>query len=165
MNRWARIERFKIEQRTGESLFSGMNPLDTPPEYLDFVLTDKEGVANTSVLYHGGRLLLLEEGHCLRQQALDVCALAGAHERTEFRATSMETLRQMVAAGVGVTLMPLLAVKPPMAETGNVVIRPFEEPAPSRTIALAWRSSSALSGFLSKLAGSLKKLPPALLDY
>jgi LysR family hydrogen peroxide-inducible transcriptional activator len=110
-------------------------------------------------------LLLLEEGHCLREHALEVCALSGAHERVDFHATSMETLRQMVAAGVGVTLMPLLAVKPPMAETGNVVIRPFEEPAPSRTIALAWRSSSALSGFLSKLAGSLKKLPPALLDY
>jgi carotenoid cleavage dioxygenase-like enzyme len=63
MNRWARTARFKIEQSTGESLFSGMNPLLTPPEYLDFVLTDKEGVANTSVLYHGDRLLLLEEGH------------------------------------------------------------------------------------------------------
>jgi carotenoid cleavage dioxygenase len=62
-NRWARTERFRIEQRTGESLFSGINPLLTPPEYLDFVLTDKEGVANTSVIYHGGRLLLLEEGH------------------------------------------------------------------------------------------------------
>jgi len=62
-NRWARTERFKIEQRTGESLFSGINPLLTPSEYLDFVLTDKEGVANTSVIYHGDRLLLLEEGH------------------------------------------------------------------------------------------------------
>lgn len=108
-------------------------------------------------------LLLLEEGHCLREHALEVCALSGAHERVDFHATSMETLRQMVAAGVGVTLMPLLAVKPPIAETGNVVIRPFEEPAPSRTIALVWRSSSALSGFLTKLARSLKKLPPALL--
>ncbi len=63
MNRWARTERFKIEQRVGESLFSGLNPLETDPKYLDFVLTDPEGVANTSVLYHGGRLLLLEEGH------------------------------------------------------------------------------------------------------
>ncbi|MEH6567702.1 MAG: carotenoid oxygenase family protein [Halioglobus sp.] len=62
-NRWARTERFKIEQRTGESLFSGMNPLDTDPEYLDFVLTDKEGVANTSIVLHGDRMLLLEEGH------------------------------------------------------------------------------------------------------
>ncbi|GAB5451940.1 MAG: carotenoid oxygenase family protein [Halioglobus sp.] len=63
MNRWARTARFNIERETQRSLFSGMNPLDTPPEYLDFVLNDKEGVANTSVVYHGGRLLLLEEGH------------------------------------------------------------------------------------------------------
>ena len=62
-NRWARTERFKIERRVGESMFSGLNPLDTDPKYLDFVLTDKEGVANTSVVHHGGRLLLLEEGH------------------------------------------------------------------------------------------------------
>jgi len=62
-NRWARTERFRLERRVGESLFSGMNPLDTPPEYLDFVLTDKEGVANTSIVMHGGRMLLLEEGH------------------------------------------------------------------------------------------------------
>lgn len=63
MNRWARTERFKIEKRLDGSYFSGMNPLDTDPRLLDFVLTDKEGVANTSVIYHGGRLLLLEEGH------------------------------------------------------------------------------------------------------
>jgi carotenoid cleavage dioxygenase len=63
MNRWAKTARFKIEQQTGESLFSGMNPLATPPEYLDFVLTDKEGVANTSIVHHGGKMLLLEEGH------------------------------------------------------------------------------------------------------
>jgi LysR family hydrogen peroxide-inducible transcriptional activator len=110
-------------------------------------------------------LLLLEEGHCLREHALEVCALAGAHERVDFHATSMETLRQMVAAGVGVTLMPLLSVKPPIAETENVVIRRFADPAPSRTIALVWRSSSALSAFLVELADSLKQLPPRLLDY
>lgn len=111
----------------------------------------------------GVELLLLEEGHCLREHALEVCALAGAHERVDFHATSMETLRQMVAAGVGVTLMPLLAVKPPIAKTGNVVLRPFTDPAPNRTIALVWRSSSALSGFLRELAARLRDLPPALL--
>ena len=110
-------------------------------------------------------LLLLEEGHCLREHALEVCALAGAHERVDFHATSMETLRQMVAAGVGVTLMPLLSVKPPIAETENVVIRRFAKPAPSRTIALVWRSSSALSGFLVELAEALKVLPPKLLQF
>ena len=60
------------------------------------------------------RLLLLEDGHCLRDQALDVCQLAGAGEKDGFRATSLETLRQMVAANVGMTLLPMLAVKPPV---------------------------------------------------
>ena len=58
-------------------------------------------------------LLLLEDGHCLRDQALDVCRLSGANEKSGFRATSLETLRQMVAAGVGVTLLPALSVQAP----------------------------------------------------
>lgn len=129
----------------------------------DHALVNKETITIDDL--QGAELLLLDEGHCLRDHALEVCALADAHERVDFHATSMETLRQMVAAGVGVTLMPLLAVKPPIAKTGNVAIRPFVEPVPSRTIALVWRSSSALSGFLAELAGSLKTLPPALLKY
>jgi LysR family hydrogen peroxide-inducible transcriptional activator len=112
---------------------------------------------------NGAELLLLEEGHCLRDHALEVCALADAHERVDFHATSMETLRQMVAADVGITLMPMLAVKPPIAVTENVTIRYFEEPVPSRTIALVWRGSSALSSFLQEMAVCLKDLPPDLL--
>ena len=54
-------------------------------------------------------MLLLEDGHCLRDQALAVCARSGVREKQDFRATSIETLRQMVAAGVGVTLLPTLA--------------------------------------------------------
>ena len=108
-------------------------------------------------------LLLLEEGHCLREHALEVCTLAGARERVDFHATSMETLRQMVAAEVGVTLMPLLAVQPPIAKTDNVTIRPFAQPAPSRTLALVWRASSALSGFLVEFSEHLKNIPPGLL--
>jgi LysR family hydrogen peroxide-inducible transcriptional activator len=112
----------------------------------------------------GAELLLLEEGHCLRDHALEVCALADAHERVDFHATSMETLRQMVAADVGITLMPLLAVKPPIAATPNVVLRKFAEPVPNRTVAMIWRNSSALSGFLREFAESLKALPPELLE-
>jgi len=112
----------------------------------------------------GEELLLLEEGHCLRQHALAVCALAGAHERLDFHATSMETLRQMVAANAGVTLMPVLSVKPPIPSTDNIALRPFESPAPSRTIALVWRSSSPLGGFLRKLAVHLKVNPALLLE-
>ena len=111
----------------------------------------------------GEELLLLEEGHCLRQQALAVCELAGAHERVDFHATSMETLRQMVAANAGVTLMPVLSVKPPIPATENIVLRPFAEPAPNRTIALVWRNSSPLGGFLRKLAECLKVKPASLL--
>ena len=112
----------------------------------------------------GAELLLLEEGHCLRDHALEVCALADAHERVDFHATSMETLRQMVAAEVGITLMPMLSVKPPIAPTPNVVVRRFADPAPSRTIAMVWRGSSALAGFLREFAQGLKSLPPGLLE-
>ena len=112
----------------------------------------------------GEELLLLEEGHCLRQQALAVCELAGAVERVDFHATSMETLRHMVAANAGVTLMPVLSVKPPIPPTDNIALRPFKSPAPSRTIALVWRSSSPLGDFLRKLADSLKVKPASLLE-
>lgn len=97
-------------------------------------------------------LLLLEDGHCLREQALEVCHLAGAHETLDFHATSMETLRQMVAANTGITLMPALAVKPPVAHTDNLVTRPFSPPGPVRKIAMVWRKSSALGEFLEELA-------------
>jgi LysR family hydrogen peroxide-inducible transcriptional activator len=108
-------------------------------------------------------LLLLEDGHCLRDQALAVCAMAGAGEKDGFRATSLETLRQMVAAGVGITLLPLLAVKPPVPVSESIELVRFRNPPPSRKLALVWRRSSALSGFLLKLAATLRDLPDGLL--
>jgi len=111
------------------------------------------------------RLLLLEDGHCLRDQALDVCHLAGALEKSEFQATSLETLRQMVAANVGVTLLPLLAVKPPVARSENVQLIGFDdERPPSRRIAMVWRRSSAMGDFLEQLARLFRSLPPQLLQ-
>jgi LysR family hydrogen peroxide-inducible transcriptional activator len=109
-------------------------------------------------------LLLLEDGHCLRDQALAVCQLAGAGEKEGFRATSLETLRQMVAAGVGMTLLPILAVKPPVPPSDSIQLVPFKQPTPTRQLALVWRRSSAMSGFLHKLAAVLRDLPPGLLD-
>ena len=109
-------------------------------------------------------LLLLEEGHCLRDQALEVCRLAGADERDGFRATSLETLRQMVAAGVGITLLPVLAVQPPVPPSPDIALVPFERPAPHRRIAMVWRRSSAMDGFLRKLAGEFARLPAGLLE-
>ncbi len=108
-------------------------------------------------------LLLLEDGHCLRDQALDVCHLAGAVEKTGFRATSLETLRQMVAANVGITLLPVLAVKPPVAASQDLRLLAFRAPAPSRRIAMVWRRSSAMSEFLVNLAALFRDLPASLL--
>lgn len=101
---------------------------------------------------HGQRLLLLEDGHCLRDQALDVCHLAGAGERSGFRATSLETLRQMVAAEVGITLLPKLAVSPPIPASPDIVLIPFRDPPPHRRIGMAWRRSTAMQGFLHVVA-------------
>lgn len=89
------------------------------------------------------RVLLLEEGHCLRDQALALCSRAGAHEAQDFRATSLETLRQMVATGAGITLLPELANKGAYGAARGVVIRPFIRPAPVRRIGAVWRKSSA----------------------
>lgn len=108
-------------------------------------------------------LLLLEEGHCLRDQALDVCHMAGADERDGFRATSLETLRQMVAAGVGITLLPVLAVQPPVPSSPDIHLLRFRGQPPHRQIAMVWRRSSAMGDFLLQLAGEFRKLPEQLL--
>jgi len=110
------------------------------------------------------KLLLLEDGHCLRDQALAVCRLFGANEKSEFRATSLETLRQMVAADVGITLLPTLSVKPPVPRSDNIRLLDFSgDDRPSRRIAMAWRRSSAMTGFLEQLAQQFKRLPQGLL--
>ena len=88
-------------------------------------------------------LLLLEDGHCLRDQALDICSGSGIHEKQDFRATSLETLRQMVAAGVGITLLPELAGRGAYGAARGVSIKPFAKPVPARTIGALWRKSSA----------------------
>lgn len=86
-------------------------------------------------------VLLLEEGHCLRDQALEICGAVPSEEREELKATSLETLRQMVAAGVGCTLLPKLAAMPGVGsvQDGMVDIRPLAAPEPFRTIGLVWR--------------------------
>ncbi len=94
-------------------------------------------------------LLLLEEGHCLREQALEVCSSAGGRESQEFRATSLETLREMVKAGTGLTLMPQTAIR--KGERGIRYLS-FSDGSPHRDIAIAWRKTSARKGLLDKMA-------------
>ncbi len=101
------------------------------------------------------QVLLLEDGHCLRDQALEVCKSHNAVENTNFRATSLETLRQMVAANVGITLMPKLAVMP-----GDSSVRyvPFSgSSAPSRTIGIGWRTSSPRLALLEQMTRVLRE--------
>lgn len=108
------------------------------------------------------RLLLLEDGHCMRDQALDVCQMSGASEKSGFQATSLETLRQMVAADVGVTLLPTLAIKPPVARSETIHLLGFHDSQPSRRIALVWRKSSAMHEFLCNLSEVFRGLPEEL---
>jgi LysR family transcriptional regulator, hydrogen peroxide-inducible genes activator len=98
-------------------------------------------------------VLLLEDGHCLRDQALDVCNAHHAVENTNFRATSLETLRQMVAANAGITLMPQLAVQ---AKGSNVRYIPFSGKPPYRMIGLCWRGTSTRAPLLQEMAKVLK---------
>ena len=87
-------------------------------------------------------LLLLEDGHCLRDQALEVCSRVDIREPEDFRATSLETLRQMVMAGLGITLMPEFAIDPPFGSQRGMTVRPFGKPAPMRTVGAVWRKTS-----------------------
>jgi len=98
------------------------------------------------------QVLLLEDGHCLRDQALEICNAHNATENANFRATSIETLRQMVAANVGITLMPELAVT---RKQGPVRYIPFKGSPPHRNIGLCWRSSSTRAALLEQLSAVL----------
>ncbi len=109
--------------------------------------------ASAAVL-DGASVLLLDDGHCFREQALNFCAQSGATEQS-FRATSLATLVQMVSAGTSVTLLPSLAV-PVENRRGQLRIRRFASPEPGRTLALAWRHGSALRKPLSALADTIR---------
>jgi LysR family hydrogen peroxide-inducible transcriptional activator len=99
------------------------------------------------------RVLLLDDGHCLRDQALAVCGGAGSEE-LGFRATSLPTLAQMVASGAGVTLLPALAVETERRRA-PLVVRPLADPA-FRTLGLAWRPTSPLAPALRTIAATMR---------
>jgi len=111
----------------------------------------------------GLNVLLLEEGHCMRDQALAICGATSSEQREELKGTSLETLRQMVAAGVGCTLLPQLAANPGVGSVQNkmVQIRPLVAPAPARTIGIVWRRNYPRAETVKGLAQLiLANLPP-----
>lgn len=97
------------------------------------------------------RLLLLEEGHCFRDQALSFCKLQPTRPREVLDASSLSTLVQMVSAGIGVTLIPEMAV---MVETRSaaVSVSRFGEPRPFRTIGMVWRKTTPLASQLREIS-------------
>ena len=107
----------------------------------------------------GEELLLLDEGHCFREQALEACGTARAREG-EFRATSLSTLVQMVAGGAGITVIPALAVDAE-ARRARLHVRPLRGPGAHRTIALIWRRRSSVESTLHAVATALREAYPA----
>jgi LysR family hydrogen peroxide-inducible transcriptional activator len=128
--------------------------LVAPPEH---PLGKKTGPVAAAEL-RGADVLLLDDGHCFRDQALEVCSTVRAREG-EFRATSLTTLVQMVAGGAGITLLPALSLA---TETrrARLRVRPLAGPA-HRTIALVWRKQAALTPALRAVASVLREAFPA----
>ena len=102
-------------------------------------------------------LLLLEEGHCLRQHALSACKLEGANYGVPYQCTSLSTLIQMVANGIGVTLVPEMGVKSGLLAKTGLVSRSFNDNTVKRTIGMVWRSSSNKQRDIALLAEFIKK--------
>jgi LysR family hydrogen peroxide-inducible transcriptional activator len=117
-------------------------------------LATKKRVKATDL--EGEKLLLLEEGHCLRDHALEVCAHVGTEEQA-FRATSLETLRQMVASGLGLTLLPGLAAEGPFASVRGLAVRPFVPPTPHRKIGAAWRRSTSRGDAIAAVCDIIRR--------
>ncbi len=111
----------------------------------------------------GEEILLLEDGHCLRDQALDLCNKIDAREITGFRATSLETLRQMIASGIGVTLIPQLATLDKACNRNSICYIPFEQPAPSRRIVLVYRDTYHRIPIIKKIAALIREASGPLL--
>jgi LysR family hydrogen peroxide-inducible transcriptional activator len=105
-----------------------------------------------------GRLMLLEEGHCLREQALELCGSVKTAAMASYGATSLTTLIQMVSHGLGITLVPEIAV-PTVSALSDISLIPFTEPAPARTLCLAWRRNSPRGEEWALLAAFLRELP------
>jgi len=101
-------------------------------------------------------LLLLEEGHCLRDHALDACALNSPTAQGGFSGTSLHTIVQMVASGQGATLLPQMAVDAHLIDGLDITIRGFKDLVPARTIGLIWRKTSPRTESYEKLGAVIK---------
>ncbi len=125
----------------------------------DHPLAEKQTISEEDL--SEDEVLLLDDGHCLRDQALQICRAARAGELDDFRASSLNTLVRMVAGGTGITLLPAMAAAVEVQERDGLALRPFRDPAPVRTIGLAWRSTSTRRAEYELLAEVLREQAPA----
>ncbi|QBF32519.1 hydrogen peroxide-inducible genes activator [Thalassococcus sp. S3] len=109
------------------------------------------------------RLLLLEEGHCFRDQALSFCEATPTATRNLMEGSSLSTLVQMVGAGIGVTLIPEMAM-PLETQAAQVSVARFKKPSPSRTIGMVWRKTTPLSDQLMEIGGIVRRVGTATRD-
>ena len=144
-------------------------PYDTDDLHVDFIMEDEflfacnrnHALADAGEVsldeLAGEELMLLEEGHCLRGHTLDACASGDRRARAQFEASSLHTLVQMVAAGIGVTLVPRLAVDANITRGTDISLSRLGVPA-ARQIGLAWRRTSLRAGEFGLLADTLREL-------
>jgi LysR family hydrogen peroxide-inducible transcriptional activator len=123
-------------------------------------LAQSKGVTEADLI--GEPMLLLADGHCLRGQALAACGRGAADEEgnDDFRAASLETICQLVAAGFGCTLLPALAAHPPRGPEPSFVVRPLQSTGASRRIGLAWRRGYPKAKDLWLLGDVIRNNPP-----
>lgn len=145
-------------QLTGVKLFNEPFRLAVPAKD---AMANNEKLSSSALC--GQRVLLLEEGHCLRDQALALCHRYGAHEYDDFRGTSLETLRQMVIAGMGLTLLPQLACGKQGADQ-QISYLPLETDDFRREIGLYWRNSSKKNDVMRKLAALISQVGSEIMD-
>ncbi|WP_062011358.1 hydrogen peroxide-inducible genes activator [Aureimonas sp. AU4] len=142
------VQALPVERRGIDTILLGIDPFW-------LAVPEREASGTEQPVDAGGldsrRLILLQEGHCLRDQALDVCRLADRRDLSLLGATSLATLLRMVAGGLGVTLVPQSALAAER-RVGGIAFLPFREPAPSRTLALAFRTSSHRRADYERLA-------------
>jgi LysR family hydrogen peroxide-inducible transcriptional activator len=144
----------------------GTDGLEVEPVWEDpFVLAlpqghplEEDGSAAELDVLKGWELLLMEEGHCFRSHALDVCTTASG-KVSVIAASSMTTLVLMVEQGMGATLLPQSALEVELGRAQGVVVRAFRAPAPRRSVGLCWRSGSALTEIIKALRAALLSRP------
>ena len=119
----------------------------------------KQKLINMSDIAHQ-ELLLLEEGHCLREHVLDACVLAGVQEKGQYQATSLETLRHMIGEGMGMTLMPELAVPTKTTKADSIRYLEFSDPKPNRRIGMLYRKNSYREDMFDNIGELIKTALP-----